>query len=62
MVQQGGARLSEVTYQVFVTQHLLQLYGIGEMLSILDTRTIGDAVAYASHLDFLYRFLSGCRY
>ena len=62
VVQQGGARLSEVAYQVFVTQHLLQLYRIGEMLSILDTRTIGDAVAYASHLDFLHSFLSGSLY
>ena len=62
VVQQGGTRLSEVAHQVFITQHILKLYGIREMFSILDSCTIGDAVAYASHLDFLYRFLSGCRY
>ena len=62
VVQQGGTRFSEVAYQIFITQHILKLYGIREMFSILDSCTIGDAVAYASHLDFLYRFLSGCRY
>ena len=32
---------------------------MSEMLSILDSRAIGDTVAYASHLDFLHSFLSG---
>ena len=59
VVQQGGTRLSEVAYQIFVAQHFLQLYGIGEMLSILDSRAVGDTVAHASHLDFLHSFLSG---
>ena len=59
VVQQGGTRFSEVAYQIFVAQHFLQLYGIGEMLSILDSRAIGDTVAHASHLDFLHSFLSG---
>ena len=59
MIQQGGTRLSEVAHQVFVTQHILKLYGIREMFSILDTRAIGNTVAYASHLDFLHSFLSG---
>ena len=62
VVQQGGTRFSEVAYQIFVAQHFLQLYGIGEMLSILDSRTIGDTVAHTSHLDFLHSFLSGSLY
>ena len=32
---------------------------MSEMLSILDSRAIGDTVAHASHLDFLHSFLSG---
>ena len=59
MLQQGSTRLTEVTYQVLVAQHLLKLYRIREMFSILDSRAIGDTVAHASHLDFLHSFLSG---
>ena len=59
MPQQGSTRLTEVTYQVLVAQHLLKLYRIREMFSILDTSAIGDTVAHASHLDFLHSFLSG---
>ena len=52
MPQQGSTRLTEVTYQVLVAQHLLKLYRIREMFSILNTCTIGNTVTNTSHLYF----------
>ena len=52
MLQQGSTRLTEVTYQVLVAQHLLKLHRIREMFSILDTCTIGNTVTNTSHLYF----------
>ena len=63
MLQQGSTRLTEVTYQVLVAQHLLKLYRIRVMFSILDTSTIGNTVTNTSHLYFLGSFfLWGCIY
>ena len=62
MLQQGSTRLTEVTYQVLVSQHLLKLYRIREMFSILDTCTIGNTVTNTSHLYYWGFLLWGCIY
>ena len=63
MLQQGSTRLTEVTYQVLVAQHLLKLHRIREMFSILDTSTIGNTITDTNHLYFWGSFfLWGCIY
>ena len=49
LIEKRGARLSEVTHHISVTQHLLQLNGIREVFAVGDACAVSDAVTYASH-------------
>ena len=56
MSQEGGTWFSEVTHEIILSEHTLQLRRIGILLAIGDARAVGDAIAHASHT---YHFASG---
>ena len=53
VVEQGSSGLAEVAHFVCIAQHSLQLHGVSVHFAVGHTRSVGNAIAHASHFNLL---------
>ena len=51
--QEGGAAVSEVAHVIVLAQHFLQADGVGFMVAVGQTGTVGHTVAHAGNFHFV---------